>query len=242
VEQLWRMAPSFGVKPLDASEALRQRMLAGIPRWYSPYGHLAGTIGVGVGTLALALAKISNVRALELLTIPAAFVFANLVEWWAHKHVMHRRRRFMPVLYDRHTPEHHRVYRYEDMAIRSARELRLVLIPAMGVLGIVLLSAPAALLAALLVNANVGWLFLMSSALYVVGYELTHLCYHLPENSLVYRIPLVRALREHHARHHMPSLMQNFNFNVTVPLGDLLFGTIAPSERVQAALSRARNA
>jgi len=238
MEHLSIMAPSLGAERLEASEALRQRMLAGIPSWYSPYGHLAGTIGVGVGTLALALAKLGPVRVLELLTIPVAFVFANLVEWWAHKHVMHRRRRVMPVLYDRHTPEHHRVYRYEDMAIRSARELRLVLIPAMGVLGIVLLSAPAALLAGLLANANVGWLFLLSSALYVVGYELTHLCYHLPEHSIVYKIKLVRALREHHARHHMPSLMQNFNFNVTVPLGDLLFGTIAPPERVEAALTR----
>jgi sterol desaturase/sphingolipid hydroxylase (fatty acid hydroxylase superfamily) len=220
------------------SEAMRDELLARVPSWYTPYGHLAGTIGVGLATLALALYKLAPIRAIELVTIPMAFVFSNIVEWWAHKHVMHRRRRFMPVLYNRHTPEHHRVYRYGDMAIRSVREFRLVLIPAMGVLGIVLLSAPAAWLVGFLSTYNAGWLFLMTTALYVVLYELTHLCYHLPENSIVYRIRLLRTLREHHARHHVPSLMQNFNFNVTVPLGDLLFGTIAPSERVSAALAR----
>jgi len=233
------MADESADRAQASSDALRDELLARVPSWYTPYGHLAGTIGVGIATLSLALYKLAPIRALELATIPIAFVFSNLIEWWAHKHVMHRRRRFMPVLYARHTPEHHRVYRYEDMAIRSVREFRLVLIPAAGVLGIVLLSAPAAWLVGFLATYNSGWLFLMTTALYVVGYELTHLCYHLPENSIVYRIKVLRTLREHHARHHVPSLMQNFNFNVTVPLGDLVFGTIAPSERVTAALERA---
>jgi hypothetical protein len=176
----------------------------------------------------LAAFRLSAPSAWELVTVPATLVFSNLVEWLAHRYLMHQRRFPLTVLYDRHTPEHHRVYRYESMAIRSRRELRLVLIPAAGVLGIVLLTAPVAAAAAALSSANVGWLFLMTSAGYVVGYELSHLAYHLPESSLVYRIPLLRALREHHARHHIPSLMQRANFNVTIPLGDWLFGTLAP--------------
>jgi sterol desaturase/sphingolipid hydroxylase (fatty acid hydroxylase superfamily) len=36
----------------------------------------------------------------------------------------------------------------------------------------------------------------------------------------------VRALRRHHAVHHDPELMQRWNFNVTVPLWDLVRGTI----------------
>lgn len=229
------------VDPIERSEALRAEMLARIPRWYSPYAHLVGSVGIGVATAVIAIANLESASFLDFVIVPVALVFANLVEWWAHKYVMHRRRRFLPVLYDRHTPEHHRLYRYGDMAIKSARELRLVLIPAMGVLGIVLLSTPAALLVGLLFSADAGWIFLLTSAAYVVGYELTHLCYHLPEQSFVYRIPLLRALREHHARHHIPSLMQNFNFNVTVPLGDKLFGTMAPEERVRAALARGQD-
>ncbi len=209
------------------SEAFRQTMLRAVPRWYSPWGHLAGTAGVGLVALGTSLFNIEKLALVELVTIPVVLLLANLFEWHVHKNLMHRRSRLMPVLYDRHTPEHHRIFLHDDMAIRSARELRLVLIPAMGVLGIVLSAVPAALLAGLLITPNVGWLVLSSSAFCVVGYELTHLCYHLPERSFIYRFRLVRALREQHARHHDPRLMQRFNFNVTFPLGDAIFGTLA---------------
>jgi sterol desaturase/sphingolipid hydroxylase (fatty acid hydroxylase superfamily) len=113
------------------------------------------------------------------------------------------------------------------MAVTEWRELRLVLIPAMGVLGIVLAAAPAAALAGYVLGANIGWLFLASAATYVVSYEVTHLCYHLPEDSFIGRRSFIRFMREHHARHHDPRLMQKWNFNVTVPFGDWVFGTIA---------------
>lgn len=212
--------------------------MAAIPRWYSPWGHLAGTVGIGVGALVLAVFGLHAPSTLELATVPATFVFANLVEWLAHRYLMHQRHWPLTVLYDRHTPEHHRVYRYESMAIRSPRELRLVLIPAAGVLGMLLLAAPVALCCGRALGGNVGWLFLLTAAVYVVGYELSHLVYHLPESSFVYRVPVFRALREHHARHHILRLMQHANFNVTVPLWDFLFGTLASREEVERARHR----
>jgi sterol desaturase/sphingolipid hydroxylase (fatty acid hydroxylase superfamily) len=229
-------------KDSTSREAFREKMLRAVPRWYSPWGHLAGTTGVGVVALLLAFTQIHALRPLELLVVPIVFLISNLTEWHAHKNLLHRRWRPMAVLYDRHTPEHHRVYRYDDMQIRSWRELRLVLIPAMGVLGIALTSAPLALLTGWLVSANAGWLFLLTSSLYVVSYELSHLAYHMPEDSFVGRRAFVRAMREHHARHHDPRLMQNYNFNVTVPLGDWLFRTLAPDEMVQRIQSRAAGA
>jgi sterol desaturase/sphingolipid hydroxylase (fatty acid hydroxylase superfamily) len=213
----------------------RTRMLQAIPRWYSPWAHLAATAGIGAVALAFSLSRVAALRPLELLIVPIAFVISNLGEWHAHRNLLHRRWRPVAVLYDRHTPEHHRVYRYGDMAIRSVRELRLVLIPAMGVLGIIVTSAPIALLLAWLLNPNVGWLFLATTSFYVTSYELSHLSYHLPEQSFIGRLKLVTVMREHHARHHDPRLMQRYNFNVTVPLGDWLFGTFAPTELVESA-------
>lgn len=209
-------------------EAFRASMVSAIPRWYSPWGHLAGTAGVGIIAVGLAVSKTRDVSGLKLVVPLVVFALANLFEWYVHRHVMHRRRRLVAVLYDRHTPEHHRIFERENMAIREPRELRLVLIPAAGVLGVVLLATPAAYLAGALLGADVGWIVLASASLYVVGYELTHLCYHLPESSIIYRMSFFRLLREHHARHHQLELMQRYNFNVTVPLGDLLFGTLAP--------------
>ena len=223
-------------------QAFRRRLIRKVPAWYSPWAHLAATVGIGLTTLIAAAPRLHDPSRYDFVTIPVALVFANLVEWLAHKHLMHHRRRPFTVLFDRHTPEHHRVYGYETMAIEDPRELRLVLIPALGVLGIVLLAAPAALVAGLVLNDNVGWLFLMTSAVYVVGYELSHLAYHLPERSLVYRLPLLRTLREHHARHHHPDLMQKSNFNVTIPLGDWLFGTLASADTIEKVTTRSRAA
>ena len=59
---------------------------------------------------------------------------------------------------------------------------------------------------------------------------------HLPPESFVGRRRLVRVLREHHARHHHPRLMQRWNFNVTVPLFDWLHGTIVSRAMLDEAL------
>ena len=64
-------------------------------------------------------------------------------------------------------------------------------------------------------------------------YELSHLSYHLPEDSFIGRRPLVRALREHHRRHHHTALMQRWNFNVTLPLFDWVFRTSVPDALVR---------
>ena len=232
------MKPGRWDDDLESRTAFRERMLRAEPRYYSPWLHLAGTTGPALVLLVAAIVWIGDLRAAELLVIPAVIVLSNLFEWHVHRSMLHRRWRLFPVIYDQHTPMHHRVYRYGDMAIRSIRELRLILIPGPAVGGIILMQVPLAALLGWLVTPNVGALFLVTSGLYVVSYELSHLAYHLPPESFIGRRPLVRWLREHHARHHDPRLMQRWNFNVTLPLGDWLFGTMAPADVVAQAKAR----
>jgi hypothetical protein len=217
---------------MDPRAELRERKRAQaveeIPRWYSPWGHLAATTGIGVLVLGLGIHGIHALRWQELLVVPAVFLIANGFEWRAHRDVLHKRQRFLEEIYDRHTPQHHAIFMTEDMAIRSNKEFRLVLMPALGVLGIVVVLAPLAALIGWLLTRNCGWLVLVTCGLYMVTYELSHLSYHLPEDSFIGRRRLVRVLREHHARHHDPELMQRWNFNVTIPIFDWLLGTMAP--------------
>lgn len=209
---------------------LRSREVAKQPWWYSPWVHLFATVGIGAVALVVAMAAIRDLRAVELWVVPVMLVVANATEWRAHRSLLHRRRRPLQTLYDQHTPMHHAIFRYDDMAIRSAREMGLVLIPSIGVASIVAATAPFAFLAASLFGPNAGWLVLATAASYVVLYELSHLAYHLPPESFIGRRRLVAILREHHARHHDPRLMSRYNFNVTVPLFDWIHGTIAPRE------------
>jgi hypothetical protein len=221
------------VLPLARRNEIRSQELAETPRWYSEWGHLFGTTSIGFVVLAVALWRLHDVRPLELLTVPVTFLLANGFEWRVHRDVLHKRFKPFQIIYERHTPMHHMVYVTDDLTIRSTKEFRLVLIPALGVLGVVIVTAPFAAGAGYLISPNCGWLLLVTASLYMVLYEVFHLSYHLPPESFIGRIGLVRVLRRHHARHHDPRLMQRWNFNVTVPLFDWLHGTIARDDTAE---------
>lgn len=210
-------------------DVVRKAALAEIPWWYSPHGHLAATTGIGLVTLLVSawqLARLPAIHLTDFVVIPAVCLFANFFEWRVHKHVLHRRFWPFEVIYDKHTPMHHMIYVEEDMALRSVQEFRLVLIPAMGVLGIVIATAPIAAAIGHFWSSGAGWLFLVTASLYMVSYELLHLAYHAPKDSFIGRRRVIAKLRAHHAKHHDPRLMQKWNFNVTVPLFDWVMGTI----------------
>lgn len=210
---------------------VRERSLAEIPWWYSPYAHLGATTGIGLGVLVLSAVKLWAVpmRWTDWLVMPFVILMSNFYEWLVHKRVLHKRLKPFEIIYDKHTPMHHMIYVEEDMALHDAREFRLILIPAMGVLGIVLAAAPVAFGLAYLWSTAAGWLFLLTASLFMVSYELLHLSYHAPADSFIGRRKVIGWLRAHHARHHDPRLMQRFNFNVTVPLFDWIMGTMAPT-------------
>lgn len=211
---------------------LRAELMSRVPRSYSPRLHLLLPALIGFGAAGLALSRVEDLRAWQLLLVPAFLVFGNAVEWWVHRRILHRRTRPVEVFYVRHTPQHHAVYVADDMAIRSLRELKLVLLPAYAILGILALTSPATVAFALLGQPNLAALWVASVVVYLLSYEWLHLAYHLPESSRLGRSRLVRRLRRHHQIHHAPHLMQRWNFNVTLPLWDRLRGTLYPAAGV----------
>jgi len=207
-------------------EALRASLVAAIPWWYSPWVHLAAPSVFGLGVMVAAAFFIRDLRPLELLFALGVLLVSNATEWRIHRDLLHKRTRFMEVLFDRHTPEHHGVYVRDDMAIRSTREFRLILIPAYGILGVFVMTSPITAALWLLGQHNLALIFCMCTMFYVVSYEWFHLSYHLPPESFIGRRRLIRWLRRHHATHHHPPLMQKWNFNVNVPLWDIVRRTV----------------
>lgn len=210
-------------------EAIRLKAVAAKGSWYNPYLHLALPSIFGLGIIALAIASLRDLRALELLTVPLTWLIGNAAEWRIHRDLLHKRNRLAPVLYDRHTPLHHRVYITDDMAIRSVREFGLVLLPAYAILLIFLGMLPIVGVLWWAGLPNVALLFIATDLGYTLGYEWLHLSYHLPRTSRIGNSRFIRGLRRHHAVHHDPKNMQKWNFNVTVPLWDWVRGTIKPT-------------
>jgi hypothetical protein len=222
------------------SEAIRRELVARIPRWYVPWVHLTGPSLIGLALISCALSRVRHPSIWELLSLLPVLAVSNASEWALHKGVLHHRVRGLGFAFERHTPQHHGAFASASLAIRDPRELKLVLLPAFGVLGMFLGAIPPGVALAALVSPNVGALWVATTIAYVLAYEWLHLSYHLPEDGPVGRLALVRVLRRHHAIHHTPEFMQRWNFNVTVPLWDWIRGTLYRPARAAPDAAHAR--
>lgn len=193
---------------------------------YRGWAHFAFTSVGSLGVLVFAVTRVHAVRPLEWLTLPAAFVLANLAEYFGHKGPMHHPRKPLTLLFQRHTREHHRFFTNEAMAYESSRDFKMVLFPPVMLLfflgGI---ATPIAGALFLVASANVAWLFVSVAITYFLTYEWLHFAYHLDDRSWLGGSPLLAALRRHHQRHHDPRLMERWNFNITFPIADWIFKT-----------------
>lgn len=193
---------------------------------YRGWAHFAFTSLGSLTVIATSIALIHDPSPWELVTVPATFLFANLVEYLGHRGPMHRRRRGLGLLHRRHTLQHHRFYTRDAMLCESTRDFQMILFPPVMLLfflgGV---AMPVALLLDWLSTANVALLFTATAMGYFLTYELLHLGYHVGDRSLLGRLPFMSRLRHHHLVHHDPALMSACNFNITFPICDRVFGT-----------------
>ncbi|RKG95454.1 fatty acid hydroxylase family protein [Corallococcus sp. CA053C] len=201
---------------------------------YRGWAHFAFTSLVCLGGIALALGRVEAVRTWELLGVPCVVALANGVEFLGHRGPMHHPRRGLRLLFERHTVQHHRFFTHEAMAYESSRDFKMVLFPPVLLLFFLgAVATPLAALCFLLVSANAGWLFMATALGYYLAYEWVHFSTHLPRDHWSARLPVVRFLRRHHQVHHDPSRMGRYNFNITFPLADTLWGTRWKQKREQ---------
>lgn len=198
-----------------------------IGRHYQGVAHGCFTFGVGIAVIVFAVMSLHDVRPIEWLTVPLTFLYANLSEYLGHRGPMHHPRRGLKLVYERHAGQHHRFFTSEVMALEGVRDLKVVLFPIVMITFFLLCFAmPVGLLLGWLASPNVAWLFVLTAVAYFLNYEALHLAYHLPTTSVLGRLPVVARLRRLHQLHHDPRLMAHYNFNITYPIGDLLFGTL----------------
>jgi hypothetical protein len=212
----------------DAVAAFREQYRQEhVPPGYQGWRHLLFTFGIGGAAMVGAILQLDQVRPLEWLAIPLTFLYTNFAEYWGHRGPMHHLKRGLRLVYERHTRQHHRFFTDQRMELDGLRDLRAVLFP--PVLMIFFFTAfalPVGFALAWVASPNVAWLFVATSLGYFLNYELLHMAYHLPASHPVARWPLVGRLKRLHQAHHDPRLMAHYNFNITCPIFDVVFGTL----------------
>ena len=194
---------------------------------YSGVLHFAFTSVGSLAVIAAALSQVAGPTFLQLLTVPATFLFANAVEYFGHKGPMHHRRRALAILFERHTQQHHRYYTHEAMSYEGTRDFKMVLFPPVMLLFFLgAVAAPVGALLFLVASRNVALLYVATAMGYFLTYEWLHFCHHLPPDGPLGRVGFLRRLRANHQAHHDPARMNACNFNITFPICDRLFGTL----------------
>lgn len=212
----------------EATAGFRAAYRAGeIGPRYSGWLHFVFTSSVCLATIVFCTMRLKAVAPLEWLTVPAVFLYANLVEYLGHRGPMHHPLRGLRLLYQRHAKQHHRFFTHQCMAFEGSRDFKAVLFPPVMILFFIGgFGAPMWVLLYLLASANVAWLAVATAVAYYLNYEWLHFAYHCEPRSWIGRLPGLASLRRLHLHHHDPQSMARHNFNITYPLADWLFGTL----------------
>jgi hypothetical protein len=153
----------------------------------------------------------------------AFFLYASLFEYVFHRWVLHRPSRLLGYPYRTHTLLHHKVFqRVATYGVASADDpdrIHFQWWEAALVLGI---HVPAVWGIEALTDLPVFWSGLTAVVAYYGFYESLHWCIHRPTGRWIERTRVFRRLAAHHRLHHR---LWRVNFNVVLPLGDLVFGT-----------------
>ncbi|MEI6790942.1 MAG: sterol desaturase family protein [Myxococcaceae bacterium] len=157
------------------------------------------------------------------------FLIGNIVEYILHRYPLHNVMRGCKEIFKIHSKQHHQYFTNQAMDFETSRDFRLVFFPIWSpVLLVVASSALSYYVLSPLLSPEIGHLFGVMAPLYLLIYEMMHLCYHLNEKNRLTRLPGICFLRLHHVIHHDLRLMNKYNFNLTLPMCDWLCGTLYP--------------
>jgi hypothetical protein len=155
----------------------------------------------------------------------AGVVFASFFEWALHRYFMHKPWRGFRYPFETHTLVHHHIFK-ADEPYHLINEKDKKTIPMAwwnGPVIVALCQLPFLIWAFFAHKWSVLCGAAIACTLYFTAYEYLHWCMHLPKQRRLEKSRIFYRLNGHHLLHHR--YMQK-NFNVVLPLVDLLLGTL----------------
>lgn len=152
-------------------------------------------------------------------------VFGSFFEWTLHRYVMHRPILKFRYAFHAHAVVHHQTFK-ADQTYHLQDEKDKETIPMAWWNGPVLIAigvVPFALISWLVGEWGFAVGGFLAFSIYYGTYEYIHWCMHLPKARRIEKPFWFRKLNGHHLLHHR---YMHKNFNVVLPLADLLLGTL----------------
>lgn len=210
----------------ERQRKFREQYKADISPLYNGLLHIGVIFAAGIAALYYCATRLENATWEWLLVLPV-FVAGNLVEWFMHKYVMHRRIDVFALraIYERHTRQHHQYFTDNEPTIDTTREFRIVFFPWRVLITLGLGGGLLGYLAYLLINANAAYIVFMTMVGHYLVYEVFHYCCHVHDNWFVRNMPFINTIRRHHTAHHNQGIMMHYNMNLTFPIADWMMGT-----------------
>ncbi|ALD93378.1 sterol desaturase family protein [Cupriavidus gilardii] len=210
----------------ERQRKFREQYKADISPLYNGLLHIGVIFAAGIAALYYCATRLENATWEWLLVLPV-FLAGNLVEWFMHKYVMHRRIDVFALraIYERHTRQHHQYFTDNEPTIDTTREFRIVFFPWRVLITLGVGGGLLGYLAYLLINANAAYIVFMTMVGHYLVYEVFHYCCHVHDNWFVRNMPFINTIRRHHTAHHNQGIMMHYNMNLTFPIADWLMGT-----------------
>ncbi|MDP5209289.1 sterol desaturase family protein [Microbulbifer sp. 2205BS26-8] len=204
----------------------RKRYREAVRSHYNGWFHLTAIVLICLGVSGYCIVLVDALRLGELLAVPLGILLYNFMEYAAHRWAGHKKQKLTRLFYNRHTGDHHSFYSPPLLSFASSRDWRIVLFPTYLSAFLAFILAPfCGYLLASLFSVNAGYILAAVIVLSHLGYEVLHLAYHQSEGHWFHNVPGLRELAHLHRIHHRRELMKTSNFNLTLPLFDLLLGT-----------------
>lgn len=193
----------------------------------SGWGHLIAVVGGSFLISLICLLFISNFSLWHLLTIPITIIVANFVEYAFHRWPMHQAFKPLKQMYKTHSGKHHRYFNHIYMNIECEDDMHEVFATPLTVFSFIFfVILPLALILIFTLGTSIALLFIATTMAYYGLYELIHFCSHLHPDHCLSKIPFMKGARERHQLHHNTRLMREWNFNIGLPLMDIVFRTL----------------
>lgn len=161
-------------------------------------------------------------------TFVVSFLYSNMFEYALHRWVMHRRWRALSSPFETHTRFHHRIFHNEtSYHVRRDEDRAHVLLFTWWQVALWVGShAPALWTLQWASGLPLFYAGMIGLVVYYGLVEYLHWCMHSSVGRWIERSRIFRSLEAHHRFHHQ---YWRANFNLILPIGDILFGTFRPA-------------